>query len=71
MAVDVVAAASPATAASTTGTTTAADQAQFDQAFAQYLPAAASFMLMSVAQDAVQEMMQAGDDNADAPDPAG
>jgi hypothetical protein len=58
-------AAASATAPSSADTTT------FDQAFAQYFPAAASFMLMSVAQDAVQEIMQAGDENANAPDPAG
>jgi hypothetical protein len=71
MAVDGVTGASPVTAASASSSTTASDQAQFDQAFAQYLPAAASFMLMSVGQDAVQELMQAGDENSNAPDPAG
>ncbi|MGC2779008.1 MAG: hypothetical protein WA418_25590 [Bradyrhizobium sp.] len=71
MAVDVVAGAAPAVTAGEGAGPTASDQAQFEQAFLQLLPSAASFMLMSIGQDAVQELMQAGDENANAPEPGG
>jgi hypothetical protein len=69
MAVDAVSNAATPAASSSSSNTSASDMSQFEQAFAQYMPQAASFVLMSIAQDAVQEMMQAGDDNANAPGP--
>ncbi|MGY3450533.1 hypothetical protein [Bradyrhizobium sp. USDA 4353] len=47
------------------------DQAKFEEALQEMMPQLASFMLMPVIQDATQEMMEAGDQNANAPDPAG
>jgi hypothetical protein len=47
----------------------AEDQAKFEEAFLSAMPQAAAFMLMTVAQDGIQEMASVGDENSATPDP--
>jgi hypothetical protein len=45
------------------------DQAKFEEAFLSAMPQAAAFMLMTVAQDGIQEMASVGDENSATPEP--
>jgi len=47
----------------------AEDQAKFEEAFLSAMPQAAAFMLMTVAQDGIQEMASVGDENSATPEP--
>ena len=71
MAVDAIGSATTAAASSNSSDTVSnssdtvsdADWATFEQAFLDAMPQAASFMLMTVAQDGVQEMASVGDEH--------
>jgi hypothetical protein len=64
MAVDAIGSATTAAASSDSSDTASdADWAKFEQAFLDAMPQAASFMMMTVAQDGVQEMASVGDEH--------
>jgi hypothetical protein len=58
-----------AAASSSSDAVSAEDQAKFEEAFLSAMPQAAAFMLMTVAQDGIQEMASVGDENSATPDP--
>jgi hypothetical protein len=63
MAVDGVGSATAAAASSNSSDTVSdADWAKFEQAFLDAMPQAASFMLMTIGQDAAQEVASMGDE---------
>jgi hypothetical protein len=69
MAVDATNMTIAAAAPSSGDAVSAEDQAKFEEAFLSAMPQAAAFMLMTVAQDGVQEMASVGDENSATPDP--
>ncbi|MGJ5040616.1 MULTISPECIES: hypothetical protein [unclassified Bradyrhizobium] len=58
-----------ASASSSSEAVSAEDQAKFEEAFLSAMPQAAAFMLMTVAQDGIQEMASVGDENSATRDP--
>ena len=63
MAVDGIGSATTAaTSSSSSATVSDSDWAKFEQAFADAMPSAATFMIMTIAQDGVQEVASIGDE---------
>ena len=58
-----------AAATSSGDAVSAEDQAKFEEAFLNAMPQAAAFMLMTVAQDGIQEMASVGDEHSATPEP--